>query len=285
MTKSELRTIIREVLQEELSKVNLKEGAFNSGQAEGGFLDTSKRAGGTKKIWKDALKGRKTKIVKAKELKPGMITSTGEVIKVTDVGWVNGEPSIEISYGGIGAQGSYASDVVAVDFDYEVLDESLEESLENIFEGIFDSKATKQKAYNQIIADAFDKKAPTAVVFQIASLAEQALSETTDSFDETNVSSAKTAAKNFITAIEAAKANAKKTPYGILTSIISYVQKYNRNAMGLDELVEFKRTALHVQSHEKDGQKAMYYLMELLNKHLITRLDKTVAFLKKEYSI
>jgi hypothetical protein len=157
--------------------------------------------------------------------------------------------------------------------------------VEPLTEGIFDSKETKQKAYAKIIADAFDKKAPAAIVSQIASLAERALSETMDSFDETNVSSAKTAVKNFIIAIEAAKTNAKKTPYGILNSIISHVQKYNRNAMGLDELVEFKRTALYVQSHEKDGQKAMYYLMELLNKHLVTRLDKTVAFLKKEYSI
>jgi hypothetical protein len=160
----------------------------------------------------------------------------------------------------------------------------LDEELENIFEGIFDSKETKQKAYTKIITDTF-KKAPAAVASEIASLSDRALGDTMDSFDETNVSSAKTAAKNFIIAINAAKADAKKTPYGMLTSVISYVQKYNRNAMGLDELVEFKLTAQHVQSHEKDGQKAMYYLMELVNKQIATRLDKTIAFLKKEYSI
>lgn len=156
---------------------------------------------------------------------------------------------------------------------------------EGLSEGIFDSKATKQKKYNQIIADAFDKKAPAAIATQIASHAERALSETVDKLDETNVASAKTAAKNFITAMGVAKTNAKKTPYGLLTSVISYVQKYNRGAMGLEELVEFKRTANHVQSHEKDGQKAIYYLMEIVNKNLDARLDKTIAFLKKEYSI
>lgn len=259
----------------------LTEAAISGGQAEGGFLDTAKRPGASiSKNKFNALEGKKTKKVLAKDLKPGMITNTGEVKQVTDRG--NG---IEVSYGGVGNRGSYASDNVAKNYEYEVLDKGIEEELESIFEGIFDSKETKQKAYAKIIADAFDKKAPAAIASQIASLADRALGETIDSFDETNVSSAKTAAKNFIIAINSAKAAAKKTPYGMLTSIISYVQKYNRNAIGLDELVGFKRTALHVQSHEKDGQKAMYYLMELVNKQLATRLDKTIAFLKKEYSI
>lgn len=288
ITKSELKEMIREALREELNNRSITEGAFNGGQAEGGFRDTAARPGGSTSgsgTNFKAIDGKKTKKVLAKDIKPGMVTDTGKVLTVKDAGWVNGEPSVEIGYGNIGKRGSYASDVVAKDREYEVLDESLEEELENIFEGIFDSKATKQKAYAKIIADAFDKKAPAAVASQIASLADRALGETTDSFDETNVSSAKTAAKNFIIAINSAKADAKKTPYGMLTSVISYVQKYNRNAIGLDELVEFKRTALHVQSHEKDGQKAMYYLMELVNKQLATRLDKTIAFLKKEYSI
>lgn len=199
----------------------------------------------------------------------------------------NDKPSVEVSYDEIGNRGSYASDCFAADRDYEVLDEVFEEEdlLEGIFEGIFDSKVDKQKKYNQIIADAFDNKAPAALAMQISSLAERALGETIDSFDETNVSTTKIAAKNFISAVEGAKANAKKTPYSLLTSVISYVQKYNREAMGLDELTKFKQTALHTQSHEKDGQKAMYYLMELVNKQLVTRLDKTIAYLKKEYQI
>jgi hypothetical protein len=104
---------------------NIFESAFTNGQAENGFIDNAKRAGGAKKVWKDALEGKKTKTVKAKDLKPGMITSTGEVKKVTDAGWVNGKHSVEVSYGGIGAQGSHASDCVAADRDYEVLDESI----------------------------------------------------------------------------------------------------------------------------------------------------------------
>ena len=104
----------------------MAESAFNGGQAEGGFIDTGKRAGGAKKVWKDELEGKKTKSLQAKDLKPGMITSIGKIQKVTDIGWMYGKRSVEVSYGGIGAQGSHASDVVAADKTYEVLDESLD---------------------------------------------------------------------------------------------------------------------------------------------------------------
>lgn len=112
----------------------VKEGAFNGGQAEGGFRDTGKRAGGAKKTWDDALDGKATKSVKAKELKPGMTTSTGKVTKVSNLGWVNGRESVEVSYGGTGAQGSHASDVVPADKEYKVLDESksIKEAVNNV---------------------------------------------------------------------------------------------------------------------------------------------------------
>lgn len=138
ITKSELKEMIREALREELNNRSITEGAMNGGQAEGGSLDTAKRPGGsTSQLKFDKLDGKKTKIVKAKDLKPGMVTDTGTVQKVTNVGWQNGKPSVEVSYGGIGTRGSYASDVVAADLDYEVLDESLAEESESIFEGIF----------------------------------------------------------------------------------------------------------------------------------------------------
>ena len=114
-------------------KEELEEGAFNGGQAEGGFRDTAKRPGGhTKGSGTNfkALDGKKTKTIKAKDLKPGMVTDTGKVLKVTNVGWMNGKETVEVSYGGIGAGGSYASDRVAADRDYEVLDESLKESVD-----------------------------------------------------------------------------------------------------------------------------------------------------------
>ena len=134
ITKSELKEMIREALREELS---LREAAISGGQAEGGFKDTGKRAGGsTSQLTFKALDGKKTKTVKAKDLKPGMTTDTGKVMKVTDAGWMNGKPSVEVSYGGIGTQGSYASDVVAADKEYEVLDESFEAD-DEVFEGLF----------------------------------------------------------------------------------------------------------------------------------------------------
>jgi hypothetical protein len=131
ITKSELREMIREALREELNSRSITEGAMTGGQAEGGFRDTAKRPGGhtngSGTNFK-ALDGKKTKTVKAKDLKPGMVTSTGKITKVTDIGWMNGKPSVEVSYGGIGAGGSYASDVVEKDRDYDVLDESLKEA-------------------------------------------------------------------------------------------------------------------------------------------------------------
>ena len=67
-----------------------------------------------------SLEGKKTKKVLAKDLKPGMITDTGKILKVTDCG-----NSIEVSYGGIGNRGSHASDNVDKDHVYNVLDESI----------------------------------------------------------------------------------------------------------------------------------------------------------------
>lgn len=281
ITKSELKEMIREALREELEvRGIITEGAMNGGQAEGGFLDTAKRPGGaTSKNKFNALDGKKTKKVLAKDLKPGMITDTGEVKQVTDRG-----NEIEVSYGGVGNRGSYASDNVAKDHEYDVLDEGIEEELENIFEGIFDSKATKQKAYAKIIADAF-KKAPAAVAAEVASKAISAVEETNDCLGDDNASTTKAAAKNFISAMTSAKAGAQKSPYGMLNSIIAYVQKYNRDAVDLEDLVEFKRAAIKVQNAEKDGKKAIDYLLELLNNQMSTHIDRTIAFLKKEYSI
>ena len=111
--------------------------SISSGTAEGGFRDTAKRPGGhtngSGTNFK-ALDGKKTRTVKAKDLKPGMVTDTGKITKVTDIGWHNGRPSVEVAYGGIGAGGSFASDRVAADRDYEVLDE-----------GIFDKLKKKKK--------------------------------------------------------------------------------------------------------------------------------------------
>lgn len=169
----------------------------------------------------------------------------------------------------------------------ELIREALREELaarNTLEEGIFDSKETKQKAYTKIISDAF-KKAPAAVAVEVASNAVAALEETIDSLDDDNSSTTKAAAKNFISTMTSAKAGAQKNPYGMLNSIIAYVQKYNRNATNLDDLVEFKRIALKVQSAEKDGKKAIDYLFELVNKQMVTRIDKTIAFLKKEYGI
>jgi hypothetical protein len=132
ITKSELKEMIREAIREELNNRSVTEGAYNGGQAEGGFKDTAKRPGGsTSKLEFNKLDGKKTKIVKAKDLKPGMVTDTGTVQKVISAGWVNGQQSVEVSYGGIGTRGSAASDIVASDKDYEVLDESSDGTLTN----------------------------------------------------------------------------------------------------------------------------------------------------------
>ena len=107
--------------EEEINDEDLEEGL--NGNAEGGFLDTAKRPGGSTNgsgTNHNALDGKKTKKLLAKDIKPGMITNTGKVLKVIDRG-----NEMEISYGGIGNRGSYASDNVSKDHEYEVLDEGL----------------------------------------------------------------------------------------------------------------------------------------------------------------
>ena len=166
----------------------------------------------------------------------------------------------------------------------EALREELMANKAQLEEGIFDSKEKKQQAYTKIIADAF-KKAPAAVAAEIASKAVSAIEETNDCLGDDNASTTKAAAKNFINAMTSAKAGAQKSHYGMLNSVIAYVQKYNRDAVDLEDLVEFKRAAIKVQNAEKDGKKAIDYLLELLNKQMAARVDRTIAFLKKEYGI
>lgn len=126
MTKAELKQMIRECLQEELAKHSLSEGgAMSGGYAQGGALDTYARPGGSigGLHRTDFLAGKKTKQVRAKDLKPGMITNTGKILSVKDIGWLWGEPCVEINYGGIGRQGSHVSETPNKDKLIDVLDE------------------------------------------------------------------------------------------------------------------------------------------------------------------
>jgi beta-glucosidase/6-phospho-beta-glucosidase/beta-galactosidase len=150
-------------------------------------------------------------------------------------------------------------------------------------EGIFDSKATKQKKYNQIIADNFDKKATSAIAINVATAAVNAIYDTQG--NDGNNSSMKQTAANFIKAIESAKALAHKNTYGLINSIIEYCKKYARNSSNLDELMEFKKKALQVQSKVDGGSKAIAYLMEQVNNALNTKLASVINWLKKEHSI
>lgn len=169
----------------------------------------------------------------------------------------------------------------------ELIREAIREELsahKSLGEGIFDSKEKKQQEYAKLIQDTF-KKAPAAIAAEIASKAVSAVEETNDCLGDDNASTTIAAAKNFINAMTSAKAGAQKSPYGMLNSVIAYVQKYNRDAVELEDLVEFKRAAIKVQNDEKDGKKAVDYLLELLNKQMATRIDRTIDFLKKEYGI
>lgn len=93
MTKSELRNIIREVLKEELSNANLKEGAFSGGYAGDNSLTGGKVGGmgaSTQPGHSTYLKRLKSKnpdlvsttTIKGKDIKPGMITQAGQAKEV-----------------------------------------------------------------------------------------------------------------------------------------------------------------------------------------------------------
>ncbi len=165
---------------------------------------------------------------------------------------------------------------------YESVDENQDADLD---EGIFDSKATKQKKYNELIMNAFDKKAPSAIAVQVASMVEEALSDATDFISDENVESSKAGVINFIRSVKAVRANIKKNKYGLINSVISYCQKYSPNSNALDELKTFKNTANKLQVSAKGADKAVDYLMEVVNKQVQVQIDHTIKFLCKEFSI
>lgn len=89
MTKSELKQIIREVLHEELAKINLAEGgAMSGGYAQSGSIDRYARPGASiqpsKNGYLNRLKSKNPDLVeittvKGKDVKPGMLTQAGQV--------------------------------------------------------------------------------------------------------------------------------------------------------------------------------------------------------------
>ena len=165
----------------------------------------------------------------------------------------------------------------------EVEDEEVAE--DDLAEGIFDSKATKQKKYNELIAAGFDKKVPTQIVRDTVSASESLLKDTIDNLDDENVASSKGNAKNLIRAIKNAIVGAKKSKFGIIDSLVSYGTKWASDSLHIEELRDFKRRALKVQGSVKGADKAIEYLMDLVNSQLQKNLDKTIKFLVKEYGI
>lgn len=173
----------------------------------------------------------------------------------------------------------------------EELEESVEEpevedeEEDELAEGIFDSKATKQKKYNELIAAGFDKKVPMQIVRETVSASESLLKDTIDNLDDENVASSKGNAKNLIRAIKNAMVSAKKSKFGIIDSLVSYGTKWASDSLYIEELRDFKRRALKVQGSAKGADKAIEYLMDLVNGQLQKNLDKTIKFLVKEYGI
>jgi hypothetical protein len=165
---------------------------------------------------------------------------------------------------------------------YESAEESQDADLE---EGIFDSKATKQKKYNELIANAFDKKAPSAIAVEVASMVRDALSDAADIIDDDNVESSKAGAVSFIRSVKAVKANINKKKYGLIDSVIKYCVRYGSESNALDELVLFKRKVQKLQSSAKGADKAAAYLMEIVNKQVLTQVDHTIKFMTNEYGI
>lgn len=92
LTKSGLKEMIRECLQEELAKDSLTEGgAMSGGYAEHGAIDNHARPGAStqpsKKNYLDRLKSKNSELVdvitvKGKDIKPGMITQAGQAREV-----------------------------------------------------------------------------------------------------------------------------------------------------------------------------------------------------------
>ena len=241
-----------------------------NGYAEGGFLDTSKRAGGVRKVWKDALEGKKTKTVKAKDLKPGMVTSTGEVQKVIDIGWRGGEPCVEVSYGGIGARGSYACDRVPKDRDYEILDE-----------GIFDRKpsAVQEELIDEFKnkAEKITKKPLNSVASDLTNLLKSTIAEYRVAWLKANKDTAKTSITN---AFEDKASGILKT----YTNLIKALAKPNNFYQAALEISNAAAGIIEDFESQSSAYKKLQVYENVLNQLSSIETDrKTLQFVLKEF--
>lgn len=159
--------------------------------------------------------------------------------------------------------------------------EAIEEESEELDEGIFDSKATKQKKYEQEVNDVF--KAPSVrLASEVSSNASRVIERVANEMSAGDEgSAAKTSAKNVIRLLKAAIADAKgKTPLALVRAVISIGTKYEPDATGLDELKEFASKVLKLSD-----PKVRQYLMEKVNAAIERSANQTIAFLKKEHGI
>jgi hypothetical protein len=158
------------------------------------------------------------------------------------------------------------------------------EDNEVIEEGIFDSKAKKEKAYQEAIEEIFGKTASSVLASEVATSAADLVRTCADT-DNSDDHTAKTLAKNIITIIKNAKTTINKTPHSLIKKIISLGAKYAPTAYETDELEDFMSKVTKLQTSTKIGYKAMEYLLSKVNQATLAKLNQTIEFLKKEHGI
>ena len=172
----------------------------------------------------------------------------------------------------------------------EIVDDEVDEddadSDEELDEGIFDSKAKKEKAYQEEIKKIFGNSSTAQTLAPtIASKACAVIAACCSEHDRSEGTPAKAMAQNIITLSNSAKGKNTKSPYHLIKSIIALGVKYAHTSYELDELKEFVTKVSKLQTGSKNGYKAMEFLMDKVNQAILTQLATRVNTLKREYGI
>lgn len=171
----------------------------------------------------------------------------------------------------------YEEDQVKTNAEEAVEEEPKEAAAEEgLEEGIFDSKAKKQKAYEQEVNDVFG--APSVrLANDVANNASRVIEEIANQDERL----ASTAAKTAIRLLKAAMIDAKgKTFSALIKAVISIGAKNGVNNNELDYLKDFNSKVLKLSD-----VKPRQYLMAKVNETTEKKMTQLINWLKKEYNI
>lgn len=166
----------------------------------------------------------------------------------------------------------------------EVSTEDTTSTDDELEEGIFDSKATKQKRYEELIKGVFGRdKSSTGLANHIATEAADLLTDscTTDLYSRGETGATTNQMAGTLQLLQVAMTNIGKHPRDLLSKILKLGRQYGRNSAHFEAVEEFERNVSKLQTSGKDGYKAMEFLFSKLNPVLTRKVTTKINYLKK----